>query len=78
MYFNNLIFKEGEKIMAQRRILSIILLITLLIAYLDRVNVSVIVADSAFLQEMGLAGDAASAGLLMDLRHFEYVSQPSW
>lgn len=53
--------------MAQRRILSIILLITLLIAYLDRVNVSVIVADSAFLQEMGLAGDAASAGLLMSL-----------
>ncbi len=53
--------------MSQRRILSIILLITLLIAYLDRVNVSVIVADNAFLQEMGLAGDAAGAGLLMSL-----------
>jgi sugar phosphate permease len=53
--------------MTQRRILSVTLLITLLIAYLDRVNVSVIVADSKFLQDMGIGGDAASAGLLMSL-----------
>lgn len=53
--------------MAQRKILSITLLITLFVAYLDRVNVSVIVADSKFLNEMGIAGDAASMGLLMSL-----------
>jgi len=53
--------------MAQRKILSIILLITLLIAYLDRVNVSVLVADSTFLNEMGIAGDATRMGMLMSL-----------
>jgi len=53
--------------MSQRRILSITLLITLLVAYLDRVNVSVIVADNQFLSDMGIVGDAASAGLLMSL-----------
>lgn len=53
--------------MSQRRILSITLLITLLVAYLDRVNVSVIVADNQFLNDMGIVGDAASAGLLMSL-----------
>lgn len=58
--------------MTQRKVLSFTLLITLLVAYLDRVNVSVIVADSAFLNEMGIAGDAASMGLLMSMFLFTY------
>lgn len=53
--------------MSQRKILSITLLITLLVAYLDRVNVSVLVADTKFQNEMGIAGDAASMGMLMSL-----------
>ena len=51
----------------QRKILVIILLFTLLIAYLDRVNVSVLVADNAFLQDMGIAGDPVRMGMLMSL-----------
>lgn len=49
----------------QRAILVGILLLTLLVAYLDRVNVSVLLADKAFLTDMGIAGKPAEMGLLM-------------
>ncbi len=49
----------------QRFVLVGILLVTLLVAYLDRVNVSVLVADDAFLAAMGLTGDAVGKGWLM-------------
>ncbi len=45
----------------------VILLFTLLIAYLDRVNISVIMADPGFLEEMGLTGNPVGQGLLMTL-----------
>ncbi len=49
----------------QRVILVAILLLTLLVAYLDRVNVSVLLADKAFLTDMGIEGKPAEMGLLM-------------
>lgn len=49
----------------QRVILVLILLVTLLIAYLDRVNVSVLLADNTFLTEMGIKGQPMQMGLLM-------------
>lgn len=49
----------------ERVILVIILLITLLVAYLDRVNVSVLLADNAFLTDMGIKGQPVQMGLLM-------------
>lgn len=42
----------------------IILLVTILVAYLDRVNVSVLIADPLFLEEMGIAGNPVKMGLL--------------
>jgi sugar phosphate permease len=51
----------------QRVILVTILLITLLVAYLDRVNVSVLVADSNFLNDMLIKGKPVQMGLLMTL-----------
>lgn len=45
----------------------VILLFTLLVAYLDRVNISVIMADTRFLAEMGLTGNPVGQGLLMTL-----------
>ncbi|MDR3592493.1 MAG: MFS transporter [Negativicutes bacterium] len=42
-----------------------ILLLTLLVAYLDRVNVSVLVADPIFLSDMGIKGNPVAMGLLM-------------
>lgn len=51
----------------QRVVLVAILLLTLLVAYLDRVNVSVLLADNAFLTEMGIKGQPVQMGLLMTL-----------
>ncbi len=44
-----------------------VLFVTLLVAYLDRVNVSVLVADPSFLEDMGIASDPVRKGLLMTL-----------
>ena len=57
----------GEKPTKQRVILVLILLVTLLIAYLDRVNVSVLLADNMFLSDMGIKGQPVQMGLLMTL-----------
>ena len=57
----------GSKPTRQRVILVLILLITLLIAYLDRVNVSVLLADNVFLSDMGIKGQPVQMGLLMTL-----------
>lgn len=51
----------------QRYFLVFILLVTLLIAYLDRVNVSVLAADNAFLTDMGIKGQPVQMGMLMTL-----------
>ena len=45
----------------------IILLITVLVAYLDRVNVSVLIADPTFLDAMGINGKPFEIGLLTSL-----------
>ena len=51
----------------QRVVLVLILLFTLLIAYLDRVNVSVLLADNVFLSDMGIKDQPIQMGLLMTL-----------
>jgi sugar phosphate permease len=59
--------RAGAGASRQRVVLVGILFVTLLVAYLDRVNVSVLVADPSFLQAMGLAHDPVGKGLLMTL-----------
>jgi sugar phosphate permease len=44
-----------------------ILLLTLLVAYLDRVNISVLIADNGFLNDLGIAGNPIYMGLLTTL-----------
>jgi sugar phosphate permease len=56
-----------EKPTKQRILLLIILFITLLIAYLDRVNVSVLIADNNFMTDMGIQGQAVQSGMLMSM-----------
>ncbi|HWR07660.1 MFS transporter [Sporomusa sp.] len=63
----------GEKPTRQRVVVILILLVTLLVAYLDRVNISVLVADDTFLQEMGIQGDALAMGSLMSIFLFTYA-----
>ncbi|CAM5790544.1 MAG: MFS transporter [Burkholderiales bacterium] len=52
--------------------LAVILFVTLLISYFDRVNVSVLVADPTFLDSMGIAGQPVKMGMLMSLFLFAY------
>jgi sugar phosphate permease len=40
---------------------------TLVVAFIDRVNVSVMIADKSFLAEMGIAGDPVTKGMLMSM-----------
>lgn len=49
----------------QRYVLASILLAVLFFSYIDRVNVSILVVDPAFLARMGIANDAVRKGLLM-------------
>lgn len=67
-------FKTGEaqKQTHQRYVLVAILFLTVLIAYIDRVNVSVLIADPAFLKDMGLAGNTVKQGLLNTLFLISY------
>lgn len=54
-----------EKPTRQRRTLVIILLFTIVVAYLDRVNVAVLLADPQFLLDMGIQGKPVQMGMLM-------------
>lgn len=49
----------------QREMLVVILLFTIVVAYLDRVNVAVLLADSQFLIDMGIQGKPVQMGMLM-------------
>lgn len=51
----------------QRFAIVAILFVTLLIAFIDRVNVSVLAADPKFLTDMGIKGNTVKIGLLMTL-----------
>lgn len=55
-----------------RIILGVILFLTLMVAYLDRVNISVILADPHFIAEMDLKSSPTAQGLLMSFFLFAY------
>jgi sugar phosphate permease len=55
-----------------RAIVIFVAFLTLLIAYLDRVNVSIIIADPQFKAEMGIANNPLAQGLLMSFFLFAY------
>jgi sugar phosphate permease len=59
--------KATEKPGKQRYSVMCILLVTLLVSYLDRVNISVLIADNKFLHELGIAGNPVYMGLLTTL-----------
>ena len=62
---NPAIIMETEKPSKVRVTVVVILFISLLVAYLDRVNVSIIIVDPIFKNEMGIAGNPTAQGLLM-------------
>jgi len=61
------ISEVAQKPTRQRLYVLAILFISLSIIYLDRVNISIIAANSQFLQEMNLVGKPIYIGLLMTL-----------
>lgn len=62
----------SQKPTRQRHLLSFILLITLLIAFMDRVNISVLIADPHFLHDLQLEGQPVKMGMLMTAFLFAY------
>lgn len=59
------IVEDREKSTFVRHQIALILLVTLVIAYIDRVNVAVLVVDKSFLEAMGIANDPMAKGSLM-------------
>ncbi len=55
----------AEKRTAYRWVVPFVLLASVLVSFLDRVNVSVLIVDPVFLNDMGIAGDTVRMGLLM-------------
>lgn len=58
---------DQRKPTRQRFFLVVILFIGISVAYLDRVNIAVIAANSRFLADMGIAGQPVKIGLMMSL-----------
>ena len=56
-----------------RYFLTVVLLVVFSIHYLQRVNISILMADPIFLREMGLNGEPAKQGLLMTLFLLAYA-----
>lgn len=57
----------NEKPTKVRVQIILILFVILFVAYLDRVNISVLVADETFVKDMGIEGNAVAKGALMSL-----------
>jgi sugar phosphate permease len=67
------IASETTKPTKVRVSIAAILFITMLIAFLDRVNISVIIADQTFKTEMNIMADPTAQGLLMSFFLFCYA-----
>ena len=54
-----------EKPTRQRHLLAFILMLVVVFSYIDRVNVSILIVDNAFLSDMGIVGQSVQKGMLM-------------
>jgi sugar phosphate permease len=70
---NQTLVQPKEKPTRQRVILVVILFVTLMFSFVDRINISVLMADNNFLTELGLKGDPVKMGLLMTVFLFAYA-----
>lgn len=58
----------------QRIVLVLILFITLMFSYFDRINISVLMADNSFLTELGIKDDPVKMGMLMSVFLLSYAT----
>ena len=61
-----------EKPTKQRVWLLFVLIVAIVVAFLDRSNVSVLIANDAFLKEMGISGQPVKIGMIMSAFLFAY------
>lgn len=54
-----------QKVGHYRHFLALVLFLTAVVAFLDRTNLSVLIADDGFLGDMGIRGQPAAQGMLM-------------
>lgn len=64
----------GEKPTKQRIVLVVILFFILLFSFVDRINISVLLADNTFLTDLGIKGDPIKMGLLMTVFLISYAA----
>lgn len=69
---NNAVLENDGKATKYRYWVALILMITVGISYADRVNISVLIANDAFLDAMGIKGQAVQKGLMMTVFLFAY------
>lgn len=58
----------------QRYVIAFVLLVVVFFSYLDRVNISILVTDDAFLTAMGIKGQSVQKGMLMTLFLIGYAA----
>lgn len=63
---------ETEKPTHYRFFMVAILMVIIFVAFFDRVNISVLIANDAFLQDLGIKGQPVKIGLLMSTFLFSY------
>src|SRR5450830_1010457 len=57
----------SEKPTHQRYLLALILMLVVVFSYIDRVNVSILIVDNAFLHDMGIVSQSSQRGMLMSV-----------
>ncbi|WP_044530352.1 MFS transporter [Herbaspirillum sp. B65] len=57
----------SERPTHERYFLALILMLVVVFSYIDRVNVSILIVDNAFLHDMGITGQALQKGMLMSV-----------
>ncbi|MFL9926218.1 MFS transporter [Herbaspirillum lusitanum] len=60
-------FVASEKPTHERYLLALILMLVVVFSYIDRVNVSILIVDNAFLNDMGIVGQSLQKGMLMSV-----------
>lgn len=69
---NNAVIEDDGKTTKYRYWIAFILMITVGISYADRVNISILITNDAFLDAMGIKGQAVQKGLIMSVFLFAY------
>lgn len=57
----------SERATHERYLLAFVLMLVVVFSYIDRVNVSILIVDNAFLKDMGISGQALQKGMLMSV-----------